>query len=317
MATKPKPAKSKATKYHVYTPITALQTARAPRDNLAVGNLTLNDADLSLALSALITSLELEETMDGASVLTIVVFDPSRVVLNSPLAATASTVVFDRVSYTLVGVEISDANLTLTFEETAVNVLRQQKGPVKANRYNTTRAQFIRSLVLQPKQYTIPFYAPEVNIKQPIAGGKADVLKEANWITPSGGVKRTKTPGQQASANQGGKGQGWITIYGTTFSGTPGSCGTLGDGHPHYAELGLGSSPFGPLLGPLFGFKGELPCGFALDVEYRGTVVRATKGDIGTGQPEAKYKMDVHTSLQAPLNFNFGNDALRIRKSAT
>lgn len=322
--TKVKPTKSPAGKYHVYTPVTALQTARAPRDNLALGNIKLNDANLSLSLTALITSLELEETMDGASTLTIVVFDPQRVVLNSPLAATKSVVTFDRVDYTLVGVEITDANLSLTFEETGVNVLRGLSGPVKANRYNTTRAQFIRSLVRQPKHYTIPFQAPEVNVKQPIAGGKVDVLSEANWITPSGGIKRTKTADQQASANQGGKGQGWVSIGATYFTGAPGSCGTLGDGRPQFAELGSAgdNAGMGPLLAPLFGDHsgefGGLPCGYALDVEYNGKVVRATKGDIGSGQTgEPFYKMDMHDSLTSALGLDLGAGrwTIRVRKA--
>lgn len=322
--TKPKPAKGKASKYHVYTPATALVTARAPRDNLAIESLRLNDAKLSLSLTALVTSLDLDETMDGASALTIVVFDPQRVVLNSPLAATASVVTFDRVDYTLVGVEITDANLTLTFEETAVHVLRQQRGPVKANRYNTTRAQFIRSLVRQPKHYTIPFKAPEVNVKQPIAGGKVDVLAEANWITPSGGIKRSKTSDQQASADQGGKGAGWISIGATYFTGAPGSCGTLGNGTPQFAELGSAgeNAGMGPLLAPLFnehgGEFGGLPCGYALDVEFGGKVVRATKGDIGSGQAgEPFYKMDMHDSLTSALGLDLGAGrwTIRVRKA--
>ena len=321
--TKAKPTDTSKTnpgKYHVYTPATALQTARAPRDNLGLGTIKLNNAELSMGLQAAISTLSLEETMDGASTLTIVVFDPQRILLNSPLAATKSIVTFDRVDYTLVGVEIQDADLSLTFEETAVNVLRQQKGPVKANRYNTTRAQFIRSLVRQPKQYTIPFEAPEVNIKQPIAGGKEDVLTEANWITPSGGIKRTKTAGQQASANQGGKGQGWISIGATYFTGAPGSCGTLGDGRPQYAELGSAgdNAGMGPLLAPLFGDHsgefGGLPCGYALDVEVNGKVVTAFKGDIGSGQAgEPFYKMDMHNSLTSALGLDLGAGRWTIR----
>lgn len=317
---KPKPKPSTGGKYHVYTPVTALQTARAPRDNLGLENITLNDADLSLALTHRVSSLSLEETMDGASTLTIVIHDPRRVVLNSPLAATRSFVTFDRVDYTLVGVEIQDADLSLTFEETAVNVLRQQRGPVKANRYNTTRAQFIRSLVRQPKHYTIPFEAPEVNVKQPIAGGAVDVLQEANWITPSGGIKRTKTANQQASANQGGKGQGWITCGGTYFFGEPGACGTLGDGRPQYAELGYGDyiNSHKPLLAPLFndhsGENGGLPCGFAIDVEWNGKVVTAYKGDIGGGQPSPFWKVDMHTSLCAALGIPNASETIRIRR---
>jgi hypothetical protein len=316
MATKPKP-KDKPDRFKVKTAKTTLHTARAPRDDLAIGNLTLNDKKLEMHLSELISSLTLDQTMDGASTLKLVIFDPDRRVLLSPLAATASTVVFDRVSYTLVGVEVQDITLTFTFEETAVNVLRKMRGPLKANRYNTTRAQFIRALVRQPKDYQIPFTSPEVNVKQPIAGGKIDVLKEASWLMPSGGVRRSRTAGQDASGAQGGPGQGWIVVGATMFDGAPGSCGTLGDGRPQYAELGQAgaNAGMGGLLGPLFGLHGPLPCGYALDVEYNGKVVTAYKGDIGSGQlGESHFKIDMHTGLYQALGFSAGRGDVRIRK---
>ena len=319
--TKPKKQKSDPAKFKPKTGKTTLQTARAPSDDLAIGNLKLMGKSLSLHVSELITAVTLEETMDGASTLTLGVFDPDRHILRSSLIATAgTTVMFDQVSYTLVGRELTDANLTLVFEETAVNVLRGERGPVKANRYNTTRAQFIRSLVRQPKQYEIPFHSPEVNVRQPIAGGKIDVLTEANWITPSGGVKRARSDAQNASGAQGGQGQGWITIGGTYFFGEPGSCGTLGDGRPQYAELGYGDyiNTHKPLLAPLFndhsGENGGLPCGFAIDVEWNGKVVTAYKGDIGGGQPTTFWKMDMHTSLCDALGIPNTSQTIRIRR---
>lgn len=315
---KPKKTKSDPGKFKPDTGKTTLQTARAPRDDLAVGNLKLNGKNLSVRLGELVTSLVLEQTMDGASTLTVGIFDPDRHVLRSAIFATAATMAFDRVMYTLVGRELTDANLTLVFEETAVNVLRGERGPVKANRYNTTRAQFIRSLVRQPKQYEIPFSCPEVNVRQPIAGGKIDVLKEANWITPSGGVKRARSSDQNASGAQGGKGQGWITIGATWFSGEPGSCGTLGDGRPQYAELGQAgaNASMGGLMGPLFGMSGPLPCNYAIDVEFRGKVVTAFKGDIGSGQlGDPHYKIDLHSTLAAMLDFeSVGRGDVRVRK---
>ena len=297
--TKPRPT-AKSTKRSI-TCSRRLPRCRRPgrrETTSAFENIRLNDADLTVGLTSRITSLELDQTMDGASTLTLVIYDPHRKLLNSPLAATKSTVTFDAVYYTLVGVEIQDADLSLTFEETAVNVLRQQSGPVKANRYNTTRAQFIHSLVLQPKEYTIPFYAPELNVKQPISGGEVDVFKEAAWLRPNGSVKRSKTDDQKASGAQGGKGQGWITIGATWFYGEPGSCersATAPRNMP--SSVSPATTPgLGPLLAPLFGVKGQLPCGYKLDVEYNGKIVTAKKGDIGSGQAgEPFYKMDMHS----------------------
>lgn len=170
MATKAKPkhppVKVKVRSRH--TPA-ALSRARQPAADLDVANLRLQGKKVSAKLAQAITDGSIEQTIDGASTLTFTVADWAGGLLRSALLAGAVTVTFDGLSFTMVKTSKSDTALTLTFEETAVNLLRQYSKPRKANRSTTTRAQFVRTLVQEVTQARIPFVCPEVNKKQPIA----------------------------------------------------------------------------------------------------------------------------------------------------
>lgn len=152
------------------SPAVKLQVATAPAQPLELQNLRLQgDKNVVAALNRAMTSAEQDATMEGASTVVITVRDPARGLLRSNIVKTKSTLVLDKVQYRLVRVARDGNQLTLTFEETAVNVLREYDDPRKANRENTTRAQFVQTLVREPKEFTIPFKCPELNEKQAIA----------------------------------------------------------------------------------------------------------------------------------------------------
>lgn len=164
MATKKAPTKVK---------VPTLSTVRPPRGDFDVSRITLSGPKqkgkrLSAQVRGAITDGSIEQTMDGASTLTLVIYDWAEGLLHSQLILGAVTVNFDGLDFTLSKVARQDQSMTLTFEETAVNLLRQYKSPKKADRANTTRAQFVRSMVQEVKQARIPFVCPEVNTKQPI-----------------------------------------------------------------------------------------------------------------------------------------------------
>ena len=145
-----------------------LGTVRPPARDLDIDSINLQgDRSMVARLKRSVTSVELDMTIEGASTLTIVVADPSRRLLQSQLTRTKSVCIVDNVSYTLVKVARDEDDLTLTFEETAINILRRYSKPRKANRKNTTRAQFIQSLVREPTEAVIPFRCPELDEKQP------------------------------------------------------------------------------------------------------------------------------------------------------
>jgi hypothetical protein len=149
-----------------------LQTAQpSAARTLDLGDLVITgDRGVKANLSRATTSAVHENTIEGAGTVTIVVRDPGRGLLRSYIVKTKATLMLDAVRYVLVRVAREGNQLTLIFEEAAVNILRQYDSPKKANRDNTSRAAFVESLVREPKEYTIPFWCPERNAKQPIAG---------------------------------------------------------------------------------------------------------------------------------------------------
>lgn len=154
------------------SPAVKLKTARAPTPSLTLGSLVLvGDKGVRANLNRALTEIVHEQTIEGASTVTIQVRDPTRGLLRSNIVKTKATLVLDQVQYRLVKVAREGGQLTLTFEETAVNVLREFDSPRKANRANTTRAQFVRTLVREPTKFVIPFRCPELKAQQPIAKG--------------------------------------------------------------------------------------------------------------------------------------------------
>ena len=152
------------------SPVVKLQVAATPARPLELQDLRLQgDTKVVAALNRAMTSATQETTMEGASTIVITVRDPARGLLRSSLVKNRSTIVLDRVQYRLVRVARDGNQLTLTFEETAVNVLREFDEPRKANRDTVTRAQFAETLVREPKEYVIPFRCPELKEKQAIA----------------------------------------------------------------------------------------------------------------------------------------------------
>ena len=157
------------------SPVVKLQVAQAPARPLEQQDLRLHgDKSVVAALNRAMTSATQDQTMEGASTVVITVRDPARGLLRSNIVKTRARLTLDRVEYRLVRVARDGNQLTLTFEETGVNVLREFDEPRKANRENTTRAQFVKTLVQEPAttgkdRFVIPFRCPELNEKQAIA----------------------------------------------------------------------------------------------------------------------------------------------------
>jgi hypothetical protein len=138
--------------------------------DLDPGNLRLNGKGVSARLANAITSMTKESRIDGSGTLTIVVYDYSHAFLRSQLLQGAVHCTFDGIDWTLAGLSVADNGaVTMTFEETSVSLLRMYTDPKKADRAVTTRAQFVRSMITEVTQATIPYRIPEVNVRQPIA----------------------------------------------------------------------------------------------------------------------------------------------------
>lgn len=177
------PAKKKSKKKVVKVHVPTLSTVRKPAADLDVENLKLQGKNLSARLRSTITAATIESTIDGASTLTLTIADWYEGLLHSQLITGACKLTFDGESFTLVKTARAGSTMTLTFEDTAVNLLRQYKGSMKAARSKVTRAQFVKKMVTEVKQAHIPFKCPEINKKQPIAGAKKTATR-ARPITP-------------------------------------------------------------------------------------------------------------------------------------
>lgn len=149
----------------------------------------------SVNIAGSITSAELELTIEGASTLTVTVEDPDRHLLNSEVLTrwTWGETGFrdgegwvrkgravdaylpaenpkNRLPFRLVKVSLAGTEVTLTFEDRIVALLRQHKGARKLSRAKGTRAMFIKMLADEVKAYGgVPVFIPELRKRQPIA----------------------------------------------------------------------------------------------------------------------------------------------------
>jgi hypothetical protein len=181
-----------ATVLKVKTKARPLGTFRPPARDLDLDALRLQgDRGQVADLKRSISSGELQQTLEGASTLTLKVRDYTRALLNSALLQAEAHLTLDNIEYSLAKVSHDGDELTLIFEETGVNLLRKYNSPRKANRGATTRAQFIRGFVREVKERVIPFNCPEVNERQPVAAAQA-----AAASAPAGGGGSSYKPAQ-------------------------------------------------------------------------------------------------------------------------
>lgn len=164
-------------------PIPRLSTVRAPSvsADLDTGTIKLQGKGISAKVEAAVTNLQLESRIDGSGTLTLVVYDDAKTLLRSQLLSNMVTMDFDGVNWTMVKMAAGESDVTLTFEETAVSLLRLYKNGKKADRNSTTRAQFVRSMITEVKEARIPYRIPEVNTKQKVAAGATPMSRLSLW----------------------------------------------------------------------------------------------------------------------------------------
>lgn len=153
-------------------------------------DLKLTDGNgLIFAIGAAVSDADLKRDIEGASTLTLTCHDPKRVLLAKSIMQHKFDVQLDDLWFTLVKVVKSGDDITLTFEDKEVNLLRPARGAKSAVRGKITRAEFIRSMVREiRKPYKIPFYSPQLHKKQPIASA-------AQASAQSGSSDLTRQPG--------------------------------------------------------------------------------------------------------------------------
>lgn len=131
--------------------------------------LLLDGAGMQLNVRAAVSDVVLEETMEGSSTLSVQIVDENREILNSALLDHTVDADVLGLEFRLAAVGWQPPMLTLTFEDRAVARLRLKDSPRKTSRGKVTRAEFVYSLVREIRSERIPFYAPELHKRQPIA----------------------------------------------------------------------------------------------------------------------------------------------------
>jgi len=125
---------------------------------------------LDTQIASSITDGSLERTVEGASSLTLTVHDPDRALLRSGIFGFAIDVLLDRYPFRLAQVAKQEHDLTLTFEDRAVALLRTHTSPKKANRAKVTRAEFALSLVREVRDFGgLKFVCPALHTQQKVA----------------------------------------------------------------------------------------------------------------------------------------------------
>lgn len=135
----------------------------------------------------------LTRTIDGASSVSMEVFDPDGDLLRDSLLAHAFDAELDGLAFRYAGLQKQEKNLTLVLEDQWVAMLKEMRGPLKVLRKNATRAEFIKRL-LEAACPGLEFFCPQLRRVQAV-GTKAE-------------RKQSKTERLEARKEDRGKGIG-------------------------------------------------------------------------------------------------------------
>ncbi len=159
-----------------------------------IGDLTLRSGKkLAIEIGGGITpSPSLNRTIDGASTLTVPIYDPNLSFLQHSLLSSKFDAELDGLHFRYVGLSKTGKNLTLTLEDRDVSKLREFTGPKRAFREEVTRAEFVKSLVREAHP-SLDFFCPQLHVKQPIKKkGQAREAKKDATANRGKGIGDTK-----------------------------------------------------------------------------------------------------------------------------
>ena len=140
---------------------------------LTIDSFLLAGQQVRAKVTDAITSVDIEMTIEGASTLTINILDASRELTQSGLFSSAVRLSgIAGMHWQLVNASRQGDSVSLVFEPYIVSLLRQQTKPKKVARSKMTRAEFIRSLVLEIKNPEIEFICPELHTTQQIQNSR-------------------------------------------------------------------------------------------------------------------------------------------------
>jgi cell wall-associated NlpC family hydrolase len=156
-----------------YDPLEKSALAPVPQMELMGGDVDLAEFDLAMegiggiALRSAITDARIDRTIEGASTLTVTVNDDAdRTIETSGRLGKHSYVNLNGLWFTLVQVNKQGHNLSLTFEDREVNLLRYYNSFIKADRAKVTRAEFVLRMIEEVKEISMKWIIPELHDEQ-------------------------------------------------------------------------------------------------------------------------------------------------------
>lgn len=141
-----------------------------------------------------IIDANITRSIDQASTLIVTVNDYDRSLLRSGLLSNKLDVELDGLWFRLAGVDKQGDELTLTFEDRAVAVLRTYSTWKIARRSKVTRAEFVLNLIREVKEFHIPVQIPELITPQPIQRFADDNVGIDGIINKTKGINIDPSP---------------------------------------------------------------------------------------------------------------------------
>src|SRR5215471_12267967 len=162
-----------------------------------------------------IKDITLSLSMEGASNLSVVVNDQDRALLGSGLLTNRLDVQLDGLWFSLTGCNKSGDEVTLTFEDREIAILRKYTKWKIASRQNMTRAEFVYSMIREVKEMSIPVMIPELHTVQPIQVNDYDTVGSDPIFKKSKGVPKSSSGGTVVSIGKGDEKKAvTITVHG-------------------------------------------------------------------------------------------------------
>jgi hypothetical protein len=140
-------------------------------------NLVLNGKLLG-NISDAVTDASVSRTIDGASTLTISIFDRDLLLLRSGRLNQKLDLKLDGIWWRFRGFSLTGYDMELKFEEREIAILRTYSDIIPPiSRGDITRAEFVLKMLSDVKEFKIPYYIPELHKNQPV-----DQSKDLNSI---------------------------------------------------------------------------------------------------------------------------------------
>jgi len=137
--------------------------------------LKLNHKAVGFNIVEAVTDVNIHRTIEGASTVDVTVEDRDRTLLNSGLLSSRNDIEIDGLYFRLVSVRKDGPELTLSFEDREVSLLRLYNKPIKQSlktaRTRVTRAEFVLRMIKEVKETKIRYVIPELHKQQPIDSG--------------------------------------------------------------------------------------------------------------------------------------------------